>query len=128
MSVLDQVRDNLKANHSSLRCTEAAGTIIVHALTPGGFDVSISEELIVGYNGWHEQFSTPEEALECFAFGFSDRCRLRVHYCGRRAYKWTVESLEDGRWVEGSTTGLIFIPFWRSRRIEYRQNSPLKGG
>ena len=128
MSVLDKVRDGLKTKHADLRYTEADGTIVVHAPAPNGFDVSISEDLVVGYDGWHEHFDTPEKALECFAFGFSDRCRLKVTYRGKFAYKWTLESLEDGQWVEDGTTGLLFFPFWRRPRVEYRQNGLPKGG
>ncbi len=52
---------------------------------------------------------------------------MKVTYRGKSAHKWTLESLEDGQWVEDSTTGLLFFPFWRSERIEYRQNGILKG-
>ena len=128
MSVLDRVRDSLNTKHADLRYTEANGVIVVHAPTPNGFDVSISEGLVVGYDGWHEHFETPEKALACFAFGFSDKCRLKVTYRGKFAHKWTLESLENGQWIEDSTTGLLFFPFWRVERIEYRQNGLLKGG
>ena len=128
MCVLERVRDSLKTKHADLRYTESAGTIVVHAPVPGGFDVSISEDLVVGYDGWHEHFDTPDKALECFAFGFSDRCRLKVTYRGKFAYRWTLESLEGGQWVEDSTTGLLLFPFWRRPRVEYRQNGLLKGG
>lgn len=86
--------------------------------------MSISEGLCVGYDGWHEQFDTPEQALECFAFGLSDRCRLKVTYRGNFACNWTVEALEDGRWIEDSTTGLLLVSFWRTPRVEYGQNGP----
>jgi hypothetical protein len=128
MSVLDKVRDSLRTKQADLRYTEANGTIVVHAPASNGFEVSISEDLIVGYDGWHEHFDTLEKALECFAFGFVDRCRLKVTYRGTFAYKWTLESLKDGQWIEDSTTGLLFFPFWRAPRVEYRQNGLLDGG
>ncbi len=128
MNVLDRVRERLRTKHPDLRFTDANGTIVVHAPAPGGFDVSISADLVVGFDGWHEHFDTPERALDCFAFGFSDRCRLKVTYRGSFACRWTLESIEDGQWVEDSTTGLLFFPFWRAPRVEYRQNALLKGG
>ena len=128
MSVLDEVRDRLEAKHADLRYTEANGTITVHPRASTGFEVSISEDLTVGYDGWHERFDAPEQALECFAFAFSDQCRLKVTYRGNFAHKWTLESLVDGRWVEDSTTGLLFFPFWRAKRVEYRQNALANGG
>lgn len=45
---------------------------------------SITEDLVVGYGGWHEHFHSPEKALECFAFGFSDQCRLKITWTARR--------------------------------------------
>lgn len=127
VSVLDQVRDGLKKHRPDLRYAEPAGMIVVPASAPNGFDVSISEDLRVGYDGWHEHFGTPDEAIECFALGLSNRCRLRVTYRGDSACKWTLELLEDGCWVEGSTTGLLFFPFWRAPRVEYRQNGSATG-
>jgi len=125
MSVLDTIRDRLKTKHPTLRYTESNGSIVVHAPMPGGFEVSINEGLVVGYDGWHEQFDAEDKALDCFAFGFSDQCRLKVTLRGKLAYKWTLESLVDGTWDEESTTGLLFFPFWRAARIEYRQNNLL---
>jgi hypothetical protein len=127
MTVLDQVRESLKTKHADLRYTETQDTIVVHAPAPTGFDVSISADLTVGYDGWHEHCETPEQALACFAFGFSDQCRLKVTYRGKFAHQWTLESLVDGQWVEDSSTGLLFFPFWRAPRVEYRQNGLLKG-
>ena len=127
MNVLDRVRESLRTKHPDLRYTDAHGAITVHAPAPGGFDVAITADLVVAYDGWHEHFDSPEQALECFAFGFSDQCRLKVSYRGKFAYQWTLEALEDGRWVEDGTTGLVFFPFWRPRRIEYRQNGLLQG-
>ena len=33
---------------------------------------------------------------------------------------------EDGTWVDDTTTGLIFVPFWRPKQVEYRQNTITK--
>ena len=126
MGVLDKVRHSLKTKHPDLRYTDANGTIVVHAPSPGGFDVSISEGLVVGFDGWHEHFDAEEKALRCFAFGFSGQCRLKVTLRGQFAHKWTLETLENGQWVEDSTTGLLLFPFWRPSRVEYRQNGILK--
>ncbi len=78
---------------------------------------------MVGYDAWHELFADPEHALECFAFGLSSTCRLRVHSRGSFEYKWTVEVKHGEAWVEDSTTGLIFYPFWRREQIRYRCNT-----
>ena len=65
--------------------------------------------------------------LDCFAFGLSSSCRLAVIYRGDMPVKWTVESLEDGRWTADSTTGLLFQPFWRPARLVHLQNSLFDG-
>lgn len=122
-NVLDQVRERLRDRHPGVRFTDAGGRIVVHPSSANGFDVSIDAGLTVGFDGWHEHFTSPKDALNCFGFGLSDRCRLKVTLRGRVAHKWTVEWLEDGRWIEHSTTGLLFIPFWRAPRVEYRQNA-----
>ena len=41
-----------------------------------GLDVSQSH-CTVSFNGWHEDFQKEDEALDCFAFGLSDECRLK---------------------------------------------------
>lgn len=41
---------------------------------------------------------------------------------GDTATKWSVESLNEGRWIRDSTTGLMIQPFWRQARVVYRQN------
>ena len=79
-------------------------------------------DFTVGFEGWHETFLDAKEALNCFAFGLSEACRLEVEFRGRMATKWAVQSLNDGSWVTESEVGLIFIPFWRKKRIVYRQN------
>lgn len=126
--VLDQVRDRLKRERTDLRYVEEAGTIVVPASTSNGFDVSISDDLTVGFDGWHEHFDAPEDAVNCFAFAFSGQCRLKVTYRGKCAHKWTLETLVDGEWVEDSTTGLLFFPYWSPPRVEYRYNGCLNGG
>jgi hypothetical protein len=125
MNVLDQVRKSLKTKHPDLQFTDSGLSIVVHASKPLGFDVGItggSGQWIVSFDGWHEHIPSDEAALKCFAFGFSDHCRLRVSLRGDFAYKWTMESLEGGQWVEDSTTGLLLFPFWRAGRTEYRGN------
>lgn len=79
-------------------------------------------EWVVSYDSWHEHFDNKEEALGCFGFAFSENCRLKVCLRGNYPYKWTVESLENGTWTEMSTTGLVFFPFWRRKRVVYKQS------
>jgi hypothetical protein len=59
-----------------------------------GFTVTLrvsGEGYTVFFDGWHEDFNDQEEALNCFAFGLADECRLKESRRGGFAYKW------DGR-------------------------------
>ncbi|MEM8955511.1 MAG: hypothetical protein AAGD22_15260 [Verrucomicrobiota bacterium] len=86
-------------------------TITLDAPDKDGFSVWLTEKnpgFTVGFDGWHEEFEDEEEALETFAFGLSDDCRLKVVRRGNMDCAWTVEGKEeDGEWKGGSTTALI---------------------
>ncbi|MEO9898431.1 MAG: hypothetical protein ABJF05_18820 [Paracoccaceae bacterium] len=99
--------------------------IIVTCQNPESFDVSIhadGEEFQVGFDGWHEHFDVEEDALNCFAFGLSKDCRLNIIKRGNIECSWTAQALQDGTWIDNTTTGLILIPYWKPRKVEYRHN------
>ena len=90
------------------------------------FEVSMfrsGSQYQVGFDGWHEHFDAEEDAVQCFAFGLSDECRLKVVKRGAMDCRWTLEYLEKGSWRTDTVTGLILIPFWRTAEIEYRYNA-----
>ena len=100
-------------------------SITVFPNNADGFTVSLTKNAnscTVFFNGWHEDFESHDEAVAAFGFGLSDGCRLREYRRGSFAYKWTVESLEQGQWKEDSTTGLLIFPFWRRSEVHYLQN------
>ena len=113
------------AKYPELAVDAEATSIAVHAPTAEGFMVSLrktDETFEVAFEGWHEDFDTEEEALNCFVFGLSAACRLKVMSRGGFDYKWTVESLRGDRWIEDSVTGLFFFPFWRRAEVRYLRN------
>ena len=125
MTAIDEIREKLAAKHPELSYEVEDHRICVSAPTPNGFDVSLTEgdgQYVVAFDAWHEHFDSKQTALNCFASGFSDLYRLKVSLRGDYPYKWTLEYLDDGTWTEVSTTGLIFFPFWRKRRVEYLSN------
>jgi len=129
MRLLEIVCQRLDDKHPHLRYSVQGCTITVRAPESNGHEVWLTEntdDWIVGYDGWHEHFVSEKEALDCFAFGLSGQCRLRVCLRGNFAYRWTLETLNDNDWTTESTTDLLLCPFWRPRRIEYRQNPALK--
>ena len=131
MTAIDEIRNRLTEKYPHLAFVESPGILTVRASAPSGFDVWFSDqgELVVGYGGWHEHFGDNlDDARRCFALGLSDQVRLKVSLCGSFEYKWTMEYLDGDVWVGDSTTGTIPLAFWRSRRVEYRQNSIIKKG
>jgi hypothetical protein len=99
--------------------------IIVTCENHDSFEVSFhahGDAYQVGFDSWHEHFDAEEDALNCFAFGLSDECRLKVAKRGKTECSWTVQAWQDYKWVDDTTTCMIFIPFWRSKHIEYRHN------
>jgi len=124
MTAIDKIKAKL-ASHPELRFSEAPSFVEVIPPDTSGFAVRLdvqNEHFTVSFEGWHEDFESEAEALECFAFGLSEGCRLAVAYRGDTPSSWTLEGLDDGRWVPDSTTGRMFVPFWKSKRVVYRQN------
>lgn len=95
-----------------------------------GFPVSIKVEqedsFIVKYSLWHERFNKEEEALNCFVFGLTNQCRLKLTKKRNKIVKYTVQYKEDKQWFDDSTTGFINIEFWKVTKVEYLQNNLIK--
>jgi hypothetical protein len=119
MDPIDEIKTRLK-RYPDLKSESDSSSITVMPASDGGFSVSLAvggNGYIVSFNGWHENFEDPEVALECFAFGLSSECRLKEYRRGGFAYRWAVESKENGEWIEDSETGLLLFPFWRKRKL-----------
>ena len=75
--------------------------------TPDGFEVVIEQiwenHYSVTYGGWHEDFYSLEEALECFFLGLTNHCRLKVCSKDGNPFRWTVEYWDDPNWRKRST-------------------------
>jgi hypothetical protein len=130
MGAVERITKRLR-RHPELVYRVSGGMVTVEPPTTDGFPVSLTEgagEWVVGFDGWHEHFTSEDEALDCFAFGLSDRCRLRVHRRGSFPYRWTVEERTGDGWRADSTTGRLSFPFWRRPWVEYRQNAVLRTG
>jgi hypothetical protein len=102
--------------------------LTVESSSPDGFSVWIIDdghEWTVGFDGWHQHFDTESEAVHCFIWGLAGKCRVTVSSRGGFPYKWTAEYKKDGEWQSLGTTCLLRFPFWRSKRMEYRQNAAI---
>jgi len=127
MSVIQKIKDKL-AKYPHIAYEHDGDTLSV---TPeGGFTVWITDltsAYRVGFDGWHNEFTDEYEALDRFAFGLSEDCRLEVTSRGTTEYKWTLQAYERGEWVSYDTTGLVFFPYWRRKKVEYRRNYVIAG-
>jgi hypothetical protein len=124
MEIIDRIKVAL-AESPGLRFSETSGSIEVHPRDEHGFTVGLQVEpggFRVHFDGWHEDFHSAEEAVNCFLFGLTPSCRLAVVYRGRMATTWRLEGQRDGEWTTDSETVLLLQPFWRRPRIVYRQN------
>ena len=117
-----------------LKFRVGVGTVTVEPRTADGFPVSLTEgtdgwvvTFGVEFGGWHEHFTSEDEALDRFAFGLSDRCRLRVRYRGACPYRWTLEERTESGWRVVGTTSQRVVSFWRRPRDEYHQNAVFRG-
>jgi hypothetical protein len=128
MNVIDEIKRRL-SKYPHIKFSNDACSITVLPASSEGFSVTLTEGsgngYTVSFEGWHEDFEDAGEALNVFAFGLSDECRLREYRRGGFAYKWTLESWEDGDWKEESTTALLFFPFWRKVEVRHLQNKLL---
>ena len=97
----------------------------IPAPSPGGFAIALrarGRHSRVRFEGWSRRFDRDDDALECLELGLSDSCRLAVTLRGRMPVAWTLEVWEYGMWAPHHRASRWLVPFWRPRRIEYRQN------
>ena len=129
MNVIDDIEQRL-TKVPQAKYKRKNNSITVDPLDSDGFEVTLErhapDSYTIYFNGWHENFETDEEALNVFAGGLSSECRLKEYRRGGLPYRWTLESIENGKWIEQSTTGLIFFPFWMKLEIRVLQNRLIK--
>ena len=81
----------------------------------------------VSFDGWFKSFVNEQEALECFTFALSGKCRLKVYRKGNVDYKWTLQYKTEIdskiEWHDDSTTGIQFYPFWKKEEVYFKQNN-----
>jgi hypothetical protein len=127
MRAIARIIEKLK-KHPELSFKQEGNIVTVEPADADGFAVGLLERdggCTVSFEGWHEEFESEEAALNCFAFGLSDQCRLKIDYRGSFPYRWSVEEANGDGWTLDSTTGLLLFPFWRRRHTVYRQNHVL---
>ena len=79
----------------------------------------------LGNAGFHESFTSAEEALNFIAWCYSGAARVREVWRGGLPQKAILEALENGDWRSVSETRFMFVPFWRDRREVVLENPSL---
>lgn len=106
---------------------KAQSPITVLPKDKNGFPVTLTDHgrggFTVAFDFWHEEFDNEADAMNCFAFGLSTDCRLKLTHKGSRPVKWTVQANEHGTWLDGSTTGLFSLTFWKKSKVQFLQNN-----
>jgi hypothetical protein len=131
-SVIDRAVRTLRAlDGVTFNATDDAVT--VPAAFDDGFAVGLrmvhDREFVVSYDRWRHTFDRAEDAYDCFEFGLSDSCRLRIAIRGDVPVSWHVEKREYGMWTPAHHhVKRVSLAFWRARRVEYRQNRVFQRG
>ncbi|MCP3872874.1 MAG: hypothetical protein GY699_06930 [Desulfobacteraceae bacterium] len=124
MSAIEIIKGKLK-KYPQLKYQVEGNKISVEPSLATGFSVWLIENdpgFTVGFDGWHEEFDSQDEALNCFGFGLSDECRLKIVMSDNMPCSWTVQSKNGDEWQDDSTTGLFLIPFWKKKKVKYLSN------
>jgi hypothetical protein len=128
MTIIQIIKEKLK-KYPQISFEETENYISVLPVSDDGFTVSleINQNIFkVFYNGWHEDFEDEEKALNCFAFGLSNECRLKEFRRNNQPYKWAMEYKNGKDWIEDITTGLLIFAVWQKQTIHYLQNDLIK--
>lgn len=80
----------------------------------------------VHFKGWNSTLTSEEEALDLFAFGLSNDCRLQVFSAGNVEFKWILETKENNKWIKSGEEKIVLFPFWQKKKIETYQNKIIK--
>jgi len=136
MNAIDEIKSRLQ-KYPQAKSEIEGNRITVLPLDESGFAVSLvdnSPNYTVSFDAWHDEYEDVEKALNAFAFGLSDDCRLKVTYRGNFAHVWTVEERDENgewfscEWIGLNEMGLLAPPlFWLKKRYVYLQNTLLKG-
>lgn len=130
MNPIEEIKEKLN-KYPSAKFESTASSISVLPASAAGFTVRLEVQhgrYTVFFNAWHEEFSDAAEALDWFAFGLSDDCRLKEYRRGKFPYRWIVESNQNGKWIADSETGLLIFPFWKKKEVVYLQNNLITSG
>jgi len=125
-SVIDRAARTLRAIDGVV-FDASDDTITVPPPADDGFVVRLrmvhDRQFVVWFDRWEQTFDRAEDALDCFEYGLSDSCRLKIVLRGDAPIVWHVEKREYGMWVPGNHPRKVpSLAFWRPTSVVYRQN------
>ena len=95
-----------------------------------GFDivvVSDEKENTIYLGSFHFHFENNEEGIDgllnCLGFGMCKEGRIKAFLKNGKEYKWSFETLDDGKWHSVGSMGLINLQFWKKIENKYYQNN-----
>jgi len=115
------------SRHPGVRYRATDDEVTLDPARPDGFEVRVVREdrhIRVFYAGWSDTFESATEAMDCFDFAFSDRCRLRVASRGGVDYAWRLEYYLDDAWHSDSSVQLPGPPPSGESAIRVLRNGP----
>jgi hypothetical protein len=128
MSAIVAIKEKLE-KYPQVKYAVEGNLIKIFPVNEYGFNVVLEEqnfEYTVFFEGWHEHFTSEQEALNCVAFGLSDCCRIKEISRGGKPHRWVVEHFNNGVWETDSETGLIVFGFWKKKTEKILQNNIIK--
>ena len=107
--------------HPGLTYRVAPDCVRIEPPSPAGFAVELRSHhrqwtVFLGNAGFHETFTSAEDALDFIAWCYSGTARVREVWRGSMPEKVVLEAHVDGKWDFASETGFFLVPFWRKRR------------
>lgn len=108
------------------------GLLTVFPVDDDGFPVTLefdakNREYVVTFGELsHLHFSDSSEALEWFAFGLSDACRIETIFRGGTPVRSNIQRREGDCWRTINETVILLPFFWRMRSRKLQQNNLIK--
>ena len=125
MKALETIKNKLsKYPHIIYRIE--GNTLSIEPKDEKGFPITFScheSEYSVSFGNWHGRFTSEEDAIDFVGLGLSKNCRLREVSRGGKAFRWTIESIIDGKWHTVYETAFLSLKFWKKPTEVIFQNS-----
>jgi len=125
---LNLIKNKLK-NFNNISYNTEDNILTVFPKKNTGFTVSFvitDKKYYVYYDVWNVEFKNINDAIDCFAFGLTNQCRLKVKSRGSKDYKWVLEYNDKGDWKEYSYTSVINLNLFGQKNTRYLTNDIIK--